>query len=95
LASPTVIGFASSSALGTSVLVNMQLLLSIVKLLGAANIGAAVAVVRRDCSFTFAAENGDTCLSSMYTRLLARFKVPEIHGTYVAWQTPPEILLNS
>ncbi|KAH8759269.1 LysM domain-containing protein [Hyaloscypha finlandica] len=41
----------------------MQLLLSIVTLFGAANIGAAVAVVRRDCSFTFAAENGDTCLS--------------------------------
>jgi hypothetical protein len=25
----------------------------------------------------------------MYTRLLARSKVPEIHGTYVAWQNPP------
>ncbi|KAL5316128.1 hypothetical protein ACEPPN_017006 [Leptodophora sp. 'Broadleaf-Isolate-01'] len=41
----------------------MQFFLSAVALLSAANVGAAAAVVKRDCSFTWAAGSGDTCQS--------------------------------
>ncbi|CAG8961709.1 hypothetical protein HYFRA_00006249 [Hymenoscyphus fraxineus] len=41
----------------------MQFFLETFALLSAASIGASASVVRRDCSFTWEAENGDTCQS--------------------------------
>ncbi|KAH6699844.1 hypothetical protein BKA61DRAFT_582696 [Leptodontidium sp. MPI-SDFR-AT-0119] len=41
----------------------MQFLLRIVTLLSAASVGTATSVVRRDCSFKWVAEKGNTCLS--------------------------------
>ena len=52
------------SSLRTLTMVNMQFFLSIGILFSATSIGAATAVVRpRDCAFTWAAENGDSCQS--------------------------------
>lgn len=76
------------------VFANMQFLLRIVTLLSAASVGTATSVVRRDCSFKWVAEKGNTCLSSMYLTFSLLYSVYGRIFLVVSWSDNPGVLSN-